>query len=680
MLPVRRLLKNSKNSVATAPNSFGEARAIAPGPEKGDFMAVVGKSIDIKEAQKNKQLIDSKSALEETAAGDGANNGTGTMIRSRNVYGSILDEYIYTDIDTTDATQMGRSKDTSINRLFRDMYYHDPICGSGVDMLSVMPWSDFTLGGAKQDKYYEKFYNSTANMNITKLMPQMSAEYFVYGLFCSTTLFNKEDGEYNGVVPQNIDFVEVAPVPIFGRDPLITLMVGEAAKNLTKIDDPRMKQYENLIPAGKDTLQPNPEDVMYIPRRALMRDYRGVSIYRRLLTSWLFERNLYRGTLDQSMKRQRSITHLMLGDTDWVATQEEMSRMASDLASADLDPVGALFVTRTGVQVNDIRSANDLWKITDNVDFFMSNKLRALGISEAFLSGEYSVNALDQAMSVFVENMRAFRDMITYETFYDKAFPRIAQANDLMRKRVGLEVAGDQSTFENYQAKSYDNFMLRIAQGRSSRGFKGRGNAYFQMNMFGDGNYIFDKSEMTREERNTLFIPEVHWLKRLRPEADDQYLGMLSTLQNAGVPIPLRIYAAAGGLNMDSLENQMDDDIELRKRFEPWLKQINPQVEGQEGAQQGGGDNLELSHMTASNFKRVGVFNRKYDVDNTGIKNVDSQGRRRVQTRKGKLILEEKINKTLAEAAAKLGQRQNAFETKMEKLFMERNSSTKHYT
>lgn len=681
-LPVRRLLKNPKNSTSTTPEAvFGdnEKRVSAPAKPTGIPFAVVGRSIDV--TAKGKEVIeqakqDARDAIVETANGASGPDGGlgGSTIRSQNLYGSILDQYLHTDIDATDATQMGRSKDTSINRIFRDMYYHDPVCGSGVDMLSVMPWSDFTLGGARNDKAYEKFYNSTASMNTTKLLPQASAEYFVYGLFCSTTLFNQDEGEYNGVVPQNIDFIEVAPVPIFGRDPLITLMVGEAAKNLIHTDDPRMKQYEALIPKDKETLRPKPEDVMYIPRRALMRDYRGVSIYRRLLTTWLFERALYRGTLDQSMKRQRSITHLMLGDTDWTPTQEEMGAMASNLVGADLDPVGAIFVTRTGVQVNDIRSANDLWKVTDNSDFFMQNKLRALGISEAFLSGEYSVNALDQAMSVFVENMRAFRDMMTYEMFYDKTFPRIAQANELMRKRVGLE--------EAKLTRDDADFITRISQGRSTRGFRPKVDV--QMNLFGDNTYMMDKAEMTREDRNLLFIPEVHWLKRLRPEADDAYLGMLGTLQQAGVPIPLRVYAAAGGLNLDSIENQMDDDMELRKKFKPWVKSMAPEEPPMEGGAPGGGadggdGNLDLSFVNQSSFKRRGVLNREYDKDNTGVRNVDSQGKRRVQTRKGKDIMEEKLNKQIAASAAILGQRINALETRQEQLFVERNQTKKFY-
>ncbi|QIG70363.1 hypothetical protein EVB87_263 [Rhizobium phage RHph_N28_1] len=682
---VRRLVKNGKNEINTAAGGVLNTRTgeLASGKSEPATGVVVGRSADVNTLHEHNKAVAVEQAraevkIREDLAVETADNhsgglGGGNQIRNKNMYGSILDEYIHTDIDATDAVQMGRTKDVSVNRLYRDMFYHDPICGGAVDLMSTMPFSDFSLQGAKDPKVYQKFEDSIHNMNIKPLLPQLSAEYMVHGLFVATTMFDQNEGTFDGIVPQQIDYVEITPVPIFGRDPLITLMVGEAYKDLVKTDDPRMKEYESLIKPAQETLKPDPQDVLYIPRRALMRDFRGVSIYRRLLTNWLLERALYRGTIDQSMKRQRSVTHLICGDQDWTPTQAEMQQMADMLAAADLDPVGALFVTRTGVQVNDIRNANDLWKVTDLADFFTQNKLRSLGISESFLSGDASYNSLEQAMSVFVEQMRSYRDMLSYELFYDRTFPRIANANEFMKRRYALETADGMQIVEEIQRGNIDQLSL------FSKG--GLGGAFFDR---ADGESI---TKLSREEKAALFIPTVHWFKRLRPEADQEYIGMLQQLQENGLPIPLRMWAAAGGIDLDSLLNQKKDDLELRKSLKDWTKVIHPPEEGGDmpGAPGGGGDGLDLSHVTAprraSTLRPKNIIDRFKDVDpeQYGARNM-AGGKRHIMSAKGQKIMEEKVNKQIATAAAEVNRRQNAMEKRLDDFFASINSGKKIYT
>ncbi|QXV74237.1 hypothetical protein [Rhizobium phage RHEph12] len=681
---VRRLVKNGKNEINTAAGGVLNTRTgeLASGKSEPATGVVVGRSADVNTLHEHNKAVAIEQAkaevkIREDLAVETADNhsgglGGGNQIRNKNMYGSILDEYIHTDIDATDAVQMGRTKDVSVNRLYRDMFYHDPICGGAVDLMSTMPFSDFSLQGAKDPKVYQKFEDSIHNMNIKPLLPQLSAEYMVHGLFVATTMFDQNEGVFDGIVPQQIDYVEITPVPIFGRDPLITLMVGEAYKDLVKTDDPRMKEYEALIKPAQETLKPDPQDVLYIPRRALMRDFRGVSIYRRLLTNWLLERALYRGTIDQSMKRQRSVTHLICGDQDWTPTQAEMQQMADMLAAADLDPVGALFVTRTGVQVNDIRNANDLWKVTDLADFFTQNKLRSLGISESFLSGDASYNSLEQAMSVFVEQMRSYRDMLSYELFYDRTFPRIANANEFMKRRYALETAEGMQIVEEIQRGNIDQLSL------FSKG--GLGGAFFDR---ADGESI---TKLSREEKAALFIPTVHWFKRLRPEADQEYIGMLQQLQENGLPIPLRMWAAAGGIDLDSLLNQKKDDLELRKSLKDWTKVIHPPEEGGDmpGAP-GGGDGLDLSHVTAprrsSTLRPKNILDRFKDVDpeQYGARNM-AGGKRHIMSSKGQKIMEEKVNKQIAVAAAEVNRRQNAMEKRLDDFFASINNGKKFYT
>lgn len=655
-MKLRRLIKNSANEKTTSPGIVIDSGRVVRSNGKSEpapTALAVGRStnLDTLKEEAKKDIEAHTNQYLETAS-DGMSGGS--TIRGRNPYGSLMEGFIHTDIDATSGQQMGKNKDTGISRIYRDIYYHDPICGSAIDLMSNMPFSDFSLAGSKDSKVYQKYDESVHNMNIKPLLPILSNEYLTQGLFVSTTIFNEADGIFNGIVPQQIDYVEIQPVPIFGRDPLITLMVGEAYKSLDSSDE-RMTEYKDLIKPGQDVLKPKPEDVIYIPRRALLRDFRGVSILRRVLSTWLLERALYRGTLDQGMKRQRSITHLTAGDQEWTPTQEEMGQLANMLVSADMDPVGAIFVTRTGVNVSDIRNANDLWKVTDNSDFFTQNKLRSLGISESFISGDASYNSLEQAMSVFIENMRAYREMITYELFYDKTFPRIAQANDYQRRRYGLETA---SFSDPNQGELFGSDLAP------------------PMALFHER-----ASTMTREERNNLFIPKIQWHKRLRPEADQEYLGLLSTLQENGLPIPLRIWAAAGGLDLDSIMNQKSDDLELRSKVKEWMGKIKP-VEGAEGGA-GPDAGFDLSSViSAIKQPKTNRFTERLatlDPDSVAPHNI-AGGKRHILSKKGEKILNEKIDKKIAAAAASVAAKVNRLEARMEEMARANSSDPKFYT
>lgn len=658
-LPVRRLIKNSSGyttSATAVPQSPKETKS----PVKhGDIALIKGKSVDLEVAAKAEKVpaqAKSDQGVLETA-------NAGSMITSRTMYSSILEGYLVSDVDSTDSNQSGnRTKDSSLNRIHRDIFRHDPVCGAAVELMGNMPFSDFSLGGSKDKKVYQKYEDSLNNVNAKALHPKLSNEYLVQGLFVATTLFDKEENIYTGIVPQNIDYVDITPVPIFGRDPLITLQIGEASK-ATKSDDERMQQYTDLFPK-EDVYKPQPEDVIYIPRSGLMRDYRGVSIYSRMLSAWLIERALYRGTIDQAMKRQKPITHLMLGEPEWTPTQEEMAGISDMLLSADLDPVGSVFVTRTGVSVSDIRSSGDLWKVSDLESYFTTIKLRGMGVSEAFISGDANYNSMEQAMTVFIEQMRAYREMITYELYYDRMFPRIASTNEFANKKWALETAGFRSSANDWQEVT----------GRSLK-FSATGMAPRFVEQY---NFEFaneDGPKWARENRKNLFIPEIHWHKRLRPEADTEYLGLLATLQENNIPIPVRIWAAAGGLNLDALMAQEQEDLKVREKLKAWMKQVKPPE--QEGMPGGGGGEF-ASLFTADTSSSKGLLSRQFG-EQAETQNIYG-GKRHILSAKGKKVIDERVNKQIAETASKLGQQMNRIEKILEDRFRDANQTSKTYT
>ncbi|MDN3104321.1 hypothetical protein P0E77_14675, partial [Enterococcus faecalis] len=89
--------------------------------------------------------------------------------------------------------------------------------------------------------------------------------------------------------------------------------------------------------------------------------------------------------------------------------------------------------TRNAVQAIDIRPGGDFWRWYDTADVLVPYKLRAMGISEAFMEGDTSYAAAESAYSSFLETQNAYRQYLTDSIFYSKIFPLVAVVNNLYK-------------------------------------------------------------------------------------------------------------------------------------------------------------------------------------------------------------------------------------------------------
>lgn len=282
--------------------------------------------------------------------------------------------------------------------------------------------------------------------------------------------------------------------------------------------------------------------------------------------------------------------------------------------SADSDPLGAVVATRTGVQVEEVRSGGDFWKVTDFSDSILPYKLRALGISEAFLSGDANYNVADASMTIFVEMLRAYRDMLTRKFFYDRLFPLISMVNGYTVNAKGrISIREDLKKAES------------IADG---------------LRRMNDG--------------SKLLIPSVIWAKQLKPEGDSTYLDMLNSMTEKGVPVPLRVLAAAGGLNLDELLRQKDDDLDARKQIQEYTKaisKINPPP-AEEGTGEAAMSAVQLRSnsgnsavLQATKGKRPSLLSREF---NSELYNVSKTGKPLPMSASAQKAKNEKIDRTIA--------------------------------
>ena len=433
--------------------------------------------------------------------------------------------------------------------IYRDMYYNDPVCGSTVDLQSLLPFGDFSLGGCTDRKVLAVYEEAVSRLNVRSYMQDFSVDYLAMGGGCSSLVYDAQRNMFFDFMPHSIENLKVTQLPFYSQEPILTVTFPRAIVESVSGNSPRLHQLRNrvgpklfdAIRSGKMEL--DPASTIFLARRSFSTNHMGTSLLRRCLPYYLIEKGLYRGTLVESQKRQRGILHATLGDGDqWDPTTEELEFFTNLLNDADSDPVGAVLVTKQGVQIDEFRQGGDFWKCTDFSESVFNMKLRALGVSEAFLSGDANYSTGDNALSVFLDSLRSYRELITYRLLLNKLFPLIAVTHGFgMRNGKVRKV-----DFDN--TKTPEEIM-------------------------------YDMNDGTK-----LFIPAVHWSKQLKPEGDTQYMEMLQTLSDKGVPVPLRMMAAAGGMSLDDLMRQKDDDLAVRKSVFDYKSELDaltpPPAEG----------------------------------------------------------------------------------------------------
>jgi len=611
-----------------------------------------------------------------------------TDIAVRNMLIDVIDTFIYDNNPTV--------TNTALNRIYRDMYYHDSTSGTVVDLYAKLPWSNFHLSGIADEKALQPFVDSVNAMHPMSLLPKISTEYCVIGSAILSFVFDENKKAAVSTTLHDIDYATFRKLPIENLDPKIYLRTSPYFAEALK-DTEFFNKFRNFVPKefwpdhkdGDPKLGAllDPNTTVFIPRRGLTNNYRGSSLFRRALPAWFYEKALIRGTIDQVNKRQRGIQHITVEDReDNVVTHQELEAISNLFMTADLDPLGATVVTRSGVNVNEVKRGDDFWRWDSNYDVIQTIKFRAYGISETFITGDVNVSTVERSLSTFLDGVRDFREVITHELFYDKLFPLIAHKNRITKARYGSKNRREVASYMGSTVYYGENDELM---------------AYFSNN--GSELAMHSNPDI---DISKLQLPTIVWDKKLMPEGDAEYLGVLGTLQEQGLPIIMRHWASAGGMNLDKIMEDLDRDLEDRRRIADYrkevmdiMKELNPEG-GMGGGGPGGGmfgggggENegeeegeeefarvMEVANYLAKKKFNIGsvrpqsILSRANpDAPESEFADFDSQGRRRVMTKQGRNLIANRFNKKVAEALALTAQRENAKikseRTEMEKSF-----------
>lgn len=422
------------------------------------------------------------------------------------------------------------SQSAQLALFYRDIYLNDNVGGTVVDLQSTFPFSDFDLRGA-DEKAIQVYNDALEQLNIQRMLPQVSTAYLADGFFAGSLIFDPRTKRFVDTLVHDALQCSIIPGSFFNMMPQINVQTSSQTVNLLGSDSPYAREYVNSLPPefihlmsqGQYTL--SPISTLFVARRTLT-DRAYVSYLHRLLPMYLIEKTMFRGTLVEASRRQRATTHITAGDDVWTPTGEELQALVSQFQQAEFDPLGGWVSTRNAVQLTDIRPGGDFWKWTDMGDQLIPYKLRALGVSESFLSGETSYAAMESAYSLFLESQNVYRNHMTNAIFYSTLFPLIAVANGL------------------YKPGTPESAKLKNSQ--------------------------ISKFLMHSNNKANLLIPKLMWHKSLEAKGEESTFDMLEQVSEKGVPIPLKQWMAAAGLDKDTLLKDLKEDNELRKLLEKY--------------------------------------------------------------------------------------------------------------
>lgn len=448
------------------------------------------------------------------------------------------------------------SDPTELQTAYSKIYAHDGIAGPAIDLIANLPFSDFNI--TCENKEFEEIATKTCNaLDIQTLMPEIMTEFLMRGRACGSLIFDESLGIFTDFIGHDVDLYVVTPIPVRNVDPKIDLRNSPAWRQFIASNDPRDLEIKQQMPqkflqimAQGGNIPLDPLTTLWLPRRTTITDRVGTSLLTRILPYWALEKNLFGGTIVAARRRRRAILHVECGvESTWEPEAEEMDSIAGLFIAADDDPDGAVVVTRSGVVPNEIRQANDFWKVSEEADWLANAKMRALGINEAFLSGDASYNNMETALSVFVESIKALRQAMTTRIFYNKIFPTLARVHGFV-KRTPAQM----------------DHRIRVQPTP-------------QMRPVDRPTY----NQSMKYNKEDLICPTLHWSKQLQPVADNDYIDILKAMKEEGLPIPLKVFGAHAGVDVDKILEMLGEDAKLRKQIAEFKQSLGETTGGDTG-------------------------------------------------------------------------------------------------
>jgi hypothetical protein len=483
----------------------------------------------------------------ESVTASGFNHERFNSQKARIEEGSIIEDWI-------------PRQPTMLHLLLRRIYLRDSIAGSVIDIYSTLPWGKiYELIGVDDPKISQMYQDMIENLGIWGDLAVISREFLIIGRMIASLPFNETTGIWDSMIPIDPDQAKIQPVPFAGVKPLIDVLSSPAWREFARSVDPRIVEMKEKM--NKDTLAIfqntsgyfplDPMNTLFLARRVNQYDHIGTSFFTRILPAWAYETALWDASLTGVRRCNRSILLVTAGiEETWEPNDSELSSLTQIFMQADEDPTGAVISVRNGVEISEVRDPTAIWGISQEFEFLSTLKMRALGVSEAYLSGDANVSNMETARTSLGKAVASFRDNMLREIFTKQLFPSFARIHNFQKRT--------QAQLDN---------RIRIETNRVARMAEYDRRMYEGEHLTKWGYPMITAKQALDIPLDSLIMPRLITEDTLRPEQDTAYMEMLDKLKENGVPIPLRIWASAAGYDLDKAMAMMEEDIILKKRL-----------------------------------------------------------------------------------------------------------------
>lgn len=457
------------------------------------------------------------------------------------------------------------------NAMYAMIYKRDAVAGPAIDMFAELPWGEFDLNGIADASVRRIYEDSFQNIRVLELLPLWVIDYLTVGRMCCGLIFDESEGLWTDVINYDQNALKIVPRPFMNADPRIDFKPTSAMQEFFRSKDERDIDYIDSMPADLrakiakgDYIPLQSENTPFVHRRGSSADSVGTSILTRVLPAWAIEKHLLNGTIIGVRRRIGGLTMITAGTDSWEPTNDELSSISDLFMASEADSVGAVVAVRSGVEVNRLDSNASIWKISDEMDFLVSWKMRALGLSEGLMGGEARIETAETARSSFTERLLALRNTITERLLRNRIMLPLSKANDITVAHV---MGRAEANHRQVMAATAFDFRHLSASQREE---------YVKIRASG--------------EDSKYAIPTVSWRKSLEPVSDIQWLELLNTAVEKGIPIPLTMWANAIGIDLRRIEDMARSDKSLREKFKKIMEDTGAGASGE-----GGGDDAEAS-------------------------------------------------------------------------------------
>lgn len=411
------------------------------------------------------------------------------------------------------------------HRVWRTLYKFDPIAGTCIDIFSELPWSDFIISNIEDPAIKEIFEIQKEKTNLLDLLPEITREYLTLGKAIIHNTFDSSSYLWKDIILQNPDYVDVLNMPLFSREPLLTMIPDQTIKTMLKNKDPRVFELCKKIPkeiltkliTGQKIPLSN-ENTTYLYRKISGYDSIGTSLMSRLYKIVMYEDAIYNASIAVAQRNAAPLRLFKLGDPNsgWIPTPEQEQQFIDMLMQAEADPYSVL-VYHYGIEVDYIGVSDRLMSISREWDFISQVKFMALGMSRELVSGESTYASMQGSLQVMTERLRSLRQKIENAYIIEKFFKPIARVH-----------------------KFYKRTPAQIKHN------------------------IYIKNSPADQERD-LIVPSIKWQKVLEGTKDSSLLNLWDGLRNSGA-CSLRTYAAGAGIDLDEERKNIKEENEWNQK------------------------------------------------------------------------------------------------------------------